>query len=106
MAGSEPLTVSLDTAPASDSWGFVGRVMIGEHEAYRTLAAFPTPTEAEQAVREILAGVLGPLLAGEEWRRVQQSAGHTPLRRDLMLGLRRQAGDPVTDAPKIDSPAD
>ena len=41
---SEQLLVKVETVPASDNWGFVGRVLVGEHEAYRTIRAYPTPT--------------------------------------------------------------
>jgi hypothetical protein len=36
---SASLLISVDTAPASDGWGFVGRVLIGDIEAYRTIRA-------------------------------------------------------------------
>jgi hypothetical protein len=79
------ITVSSDAA--SDSWGFVGVVQVGRIEAYRTLEAFPTPSRARHAAQEILAGVLGELLAGAEWRRVRESKGSPPTRRDLALGV-------------------
>jgi hypothetical protein len=43
--------------------------------------------EAQHAAREILAGVLGEMLAGAEWRRVRDTKGSPPTRRDLGLGL-------------------
>ena len=60
------ITVGSDVA--SDSWGFVGVVKVGQFEAYRTLEAFPTPAEAQNGAQEILSGILGELLAGAEWR--------------------------------------
>jgi hypothetical protein len=79
--------ITLGCDPASDSWGFVGVVKVGELEAYRTLEAFPSPADALTATQEIVAGVLGELLAGAEWRRVRESKGGPPTRRDLALGI-------------------
>ena len=56
-------------------------------EAYRTLEAFPTPPEAQNAAQEILSGILGELLAGAEWRRVREAKGAPPTRKDLALGI-------------------
>jgi len=81
------LFIALDTAPASDNWGFVGRVLVGEHEAYRTIRAYPTPAEALSAVQGLVAGVLGTFLAGQEWRSAQDEFGHAPLRTELDFGL-------------------
>ena len=79
------ITVGSDVA--SDSWGFVGVVKVGQFEAYRTLEAFPTPPEAQNAAQEILSGILGELLAGAEWRRVREAKGAPPTRKDLALGI-------------------
>ena len=79
------ITVSSDVA--SGSWGFVGRVLVGEVEAYRTLEAFSTPTEAQEAAQEFLSGVLGELMAGAEWRRGRAVKGVPPTRQDLALGV-------------------
>lgn len=84
----DALLIRLDAAPASDSWGFVGRVMVGDTEVYRTLRSFPTPSDARAAAQETLASALGPLLASEEWRTVHDATGHTPRRTDLGTGLR------------------
>lgn len=83
----ETLLLRLETAPASDGWGFVGRVMVGDHEAYRTLQAFNSPPEALSFTEAVVAGVLGTLLAGEEWRHLRDEIGHAIRREDLNLGL-------------------
>lgn len=83
----EDLLIRLDATEASDSWGFVGRVIIGGVEAYRTLGSYPTPTEAREAVQRIVAAAMGPLLAGEEWRALLEATGRTPRREDLGFGL-------------------
>jgi hypothetical protein len=79
--------IAVTSDAASDSWGFVGVVKVGDFEAYRTLEAFATPNLAQTATQEILAGVLGELLAGAEWRRVRETKGTPPTRRDLALGV-------------------
>jgi hypothetical protein len=90
------MLVTVGSDPASDNWGFVGVVRVGRYEAYRTLESFPTAGEAQQAAQEILAGVLGELLAGAEWRRVREAKGSPPTRRDLGFGLldARRMADP------------
>jgi hypothetical protein len=94
VAESE-LHITIESSPASDSWGFVGRVMIADHECYRTLRAYPTPTEALRAAQVIVGDVLGALLAGQEWRSMSEQLGHPPTRADLGLGLGayRRGGD-------------
>ena len=84
---TDELFITVDTAPASDNWGFVGRVLVGEHEAYRTIRAYPTPAEALSAVQQLVAGVLGSMLAGQEWRTAQDEFGHPPRRTELDFGL-------------------
>jgi len=84
---SDQLFITVDTAPASDNWGFVGRVLVGEHEAYRTIRAYTSPGEALSAVQGLVAGVLGALLAGQEWRSAQDEFGHAPRRTELDFGL-------------------
>lgn len=79
--------IKLDTAPASDNWGFVGRVLVGDHEAYRTIRAYASPGEALTVVQGLFAGVLGALLAGQEWRDAQEQFGHAPRRTELDFGL-------------------
>jgi len=81
------MLIRVTSDAASDSWGFVGVVRVGESEAYRTLEAFTTPKLAQKAAQEILAGVLGELLAGAEWRRVREEKGAPPTRRDIALGV-------------------
>jgi hypothetical protein len=81
------LFIKVDSSPASDNWGFVGRVLVGEHEAYRTIRAYPTPAAALAAVQGLVAGVLGSLLAGQEWRGAQEEFGHVPRRTELDFGL-------------------
>ena len=92
MSGSS-LLITVDTAPASDGWGFVGRVLIGDAEAYRTIRAHTTPSEALQATSDLLAGVLGPLLAGQEWHTTTDECGHAPLRTELGFGLKPANAD-------------
>lgn len=57
------LLIRIDSAPASDNWGFVGRVLVGEHEAYRTIRAYATPRDALASAQRLMTEVLGPLLA-------------------------------------------
>jgi hypothetical protein len=85
---ADQLFITVDTAPASDNWGFVGRVLVGEHEAYRTIRAYATPGEALTAAQGLVAGILGALLAGQEWRGAQEEFGHPPRRTELDFGLR------------------
>ncbi len=87
VARSHPLVITLDTAPASDGWGFVGRVVVGEFEAYRTLRAYATPTDARAATEAIVGRVLGSILAGEEWRSLTDETRHAARRADLNFGL-------------------
>lgn len=84
---SEQLLIKIEAAPASDSWGFVGRVLIGDHEAYRTIRAYPTPSEALGVTQRLLGDVLGSLLAGQEWRQAHEEFGHPPRRTELDFGL-------------------
>jgi hypothetical protein len=82
------LLISVHAAPASDSWGFVGRVLVGDLEAYRTIRAYASPSEATEATSHLLASVLGPLLAGQEWNTANDEFGHAPLRTELEFGLK------------------
>lgn len=84
---ADQLVITVDTAPASDNWGFVGRVLVGDHEAYRTIRAYPTPGEALSEAQRLVAGVLGTMLAGQEWRIAQDEFGHPPRRSELDFGL-------------------
>ena len=61
MADS-PFHIIVDSSPASDSWGFVGRVMVAEHECFRTLRAFSTPGEAQSAAQVLVSDVLGEMV--------------------------------------------
>lgn len=79
--------ITIGYSPASDGWGFVGSVKIEEHECYRTMQGFTTPTEALQATQLIVGDALGVLLAGQEWRALGQGTGHAPTRQDLKFGL-------------------
>ena len=96
---ADELFITIDTAPASDNWGFVGRALVGEHEAYRTIRAYSTPGEALTAVQGLVAGVLGTMLAGQEWRSAQDEFGHVPRRTELDFGLgakvRRRETEPT-----------
>jgi hypothetical protein len=92
-----PLNITVETAPASDNWGFVGRVMIGEHEAYRTFRGYPTPREALHATQAIVGDVLGAMLAAQEWRELSSELGRPPRRSDLKLGLSPGGPEPVRE---------
>jgi hypothetical protein len=94
--------VILDSAAASDSWGFVGVVRVGSFEAYRTIRAYASPGDAIEAVQRLLGKCLGTLMAGQEWNESVEELGHAPLRSELGLvqgrRLREEVGD--TSAPK------
>ena len=77
--------VTLDVAEASDSWGFVGVVRVGEFEAYRTIRAYASRGDALEAVQRLLGRFLGTLMAGQEWNEAVEQLGHTPLRIELGL---------------------
>jgi hypothetical protein len=91
----DPLLITLDTAPASDSWGFVGVVAVGDQEAYRTIRAYTSPGDALSATQRLLADVLGTLMAGKEWGDAQAEFGHAPRRTELEFGLRAKATNAV-----------
>jgi hypothetical protein len=84
----DELLITIATAPASDNWGFVGLVSVGDHEAYRTIRAYTAPGEALAATQRLLADVLGALMAGQEWGAAQSEFGHAPRRTELEFGLR------------------
>ena len=86
--------ITIDSDEASDSWGFVGTVHIGAFEAYRTIRAYTTPGEAREAAQQLLAEVLGSLMAGQEWRTASEAFGHAARRSELGLGLRRSVAQP------------
>ncbi|HEX3297383.1 MAG TPA: hypothetical protein VHR85_11270 [Nocardioides sp.] len=106
MGDESDLLLKISTSPASDSWGFVGVVLVGEQEAYRTIRAFDSPRAALDAAQELLAGVLGALMAGQEWRSAQDEFGHAPRRVELEFGLRGHAGLDAARAPAEEQPAD
>jgi hypothetical protein len=91
MSDENELLIKISSSPASDSWGFVGVILVGDHEAYRTIRAYDAPRAALDAVQELLAGVLGALIAGQEWRAAQDQFGHAPRRVELEFGLRGHA---------------
>jgi hypothetical protein len=94
------MSITVEADAASDSWGFVGVVRVGQSVAYRTVEAFPTPSDAVSEMQSILSTVLGELLAGAEWRRVREQTGAIPTRRDLGLGvLKHPRRQPVAPAP-------
>jgi len=99
------MLITVESDAASDSWGFVGVVRVGEAQAYRTMEAFPTPSEAMEQMQHILSAVLGEMLAGAEWRRVRERTGEIPTRRELGLSVlhaprqREGADEPVGPAP-------
>ena len=76
MDAKDELLITVATFPASDNWGFVGVVSVGDQEAYRTIRAYTTPGEALAATQGLLADVLGGLMAGQEWRAAQSEFGH------------------------------
>ena len=82
-----PMHITIETAPASDGWGFVGRIMVADHESYRTFQAFATPTEALGFTQRLVGDMLGVFLAGQEWRQLSNDLGHHPRRQDLQFGL-------------------
>lgn len=84
---TDELHITIGHSPASDGWGFVGTVKIADHECYRSLRVFTTPTDALEATQVVMGDVLGALLAGQEWRALSDQVGHTPTRTDLRLGL-------------------
>ena len=88
---SSVVPITLSTAPASDSWGFVGVVCVGEYEAFRTIRAYTTPGDALLATQQTLGGVLGTLMAGQEWNQTQEELGHAPRRVELEFGLRARS---------------
>lgn len=92
------LLITLSTSPASDSWGFVGVVKVGQYEAFRTIRAFTSPREALSATQQNLAGVLGALMAGQEWQQTQQELGHAPRRVEWEFGLQARRAREL-DAP-------
>ena len=94
----QTLHITLTSAPASDSWGFVGVVRVGEHEAYRSIRAYSSPTMALTATQDVLADVLGTLMAGQEWRTAQDEYGHAPRRTELGFGLKAERADPPEHA--------
>lgn len=88
MGSDDELLITIATSPASDSWGFVGVVSVGDQEAYRTIRGYTTPGEALVATQCLLADVLGGLMAGQEWAAAQSEFGHAPRRTELEFGLR------------------
>jgi hypothetical protein len=87
----DDVLINITTSPASDNWGFVGVVVVGDHEAYRTIRAYPAPGEALAATQQLLADVLGGLMAGQEWAAAQSEFGHPPRRTELEFGLQGRA---------------
>jgi hypothetical protein len=97
---AESLLITITTTPASDSWGFVGVVSVGDQEAYRTIRAYTAPAEALGATQRLLADVLGSLMAGQEWGAAQAEFGHAPRRTELEFGLRAMTSRPVGVPPE------
>jgi len=97
---SDELLIAITASPASDSWGFVGVVSVGDQEAYRTIRAYTAPGEALVATQQLLADVIGTLMAGQEWGAAQAEFGHPPRRAELEFGLRaKTAGGETADGP-------
>ena len=83
-------------------------MLVGEHEAYRTIRAYTTPQEAVEATQQLVGDVMGSLLAGQEWRSAEREVGHAPRRTDLRFGLAARKrlpdkGAAVTDPPDAQS---
>jgi hypothetical protein len=110
MSDENEMFIKIRSSPASDSWGFVGVVLVGEHEAYRTIRAYDSPRAALSETQQLLAGVLGALMAGQEWRSAQDDFGHAPRRVELEFGLRGRTRDDLESAtgraPHDDQPDD
>lgn len=90
------LLIRISSVEASDAWGFVGVVCVGDIEAYRTLESFATPEKATRRAQELVASFMGEVLAGREWRAVRENLGHIPLRQDYhfsALGHRRPTSE-------------
>lgn len=95
------MLIRITSDEASDSWGFVGVVLVGEVEAYRTLEAFSTPSEAAAACQRLVADAFGEVLAGREWRAVRDERGALPTRQDFNLSaMRSHPVDPARPAPE------
>jgi hypothetical protein len=103
VSPEQPVLITLKSSPASDSWGFVGVVSVGEFEAYRTIRAYSTPAEALEMAQHLLADVLGALMAGQEWRQAESDFGHAPLRTELGFGLRGRRPDHVEEAGDVEA---
>jgi hypothetical protein len=88
---SSSISISISTDEASDSWGFVGVVKVGVVEAFRTLEAFASRSEALEATQDLMGGVLGEMLAGREWRTVRDATGQPPTRQDFNIGAFRSS---------------
>jgi hypothetical protein len=91
------ILISLGFTEATDSYGFVGIIKVGDVEAYRTLEAFPAPLEAVRRTQELVSSVLGELLAGAEWRRLRDEHGRPPTREDYNISAFQPARDTTTD---------
>ena len=89
MASDGEMLISITADEASDSWGFVGVVKVGQVEAFRTLEAFRSPAEALHSTQRLVGDVLGELLAGREWRTVRDSTGQPPTRQDFNISAFR-----------------
>ena len=103
MVSSDGLHITTTSSPASDSWGFVGVLLIGDFEAYRTIRAYTTPADARRAAQHLLAEVLGTLMAGQEWRTAEGEFGHAPLRTDLRFGLKANGDGSTVAGPPASS---
>lgn len=87
MSSEDGLLITLTSDAASDGLGYVGVVAVGEQEAYRTIRVRTSGIRALHSAQLMLAGALGNLLAGQEWRDAQEEFGHAPRRVELEFGL-------------------
>ena len=99
------LLINIASDAASDSWGFVGVVRVGDVEAYRTLESFATPSEATAAVQKLVADFIGELLAGREWRTMRDELGEPPRRQHYNLSAMPHARTEHSGTESVDEVA-
>jgi hypothetical protein len=63
-------------------------------EAYRTITGYSSFEEALHATAYLVAGFLGPRLAGLEWQAMRSEMRHAPLRRDLQTSVSPHDSEP------------
>ena len=78
-----PVVIQIDALALTDDHTFIGRVRVGDVEAYRTIRSYAASVDAKRAAAHLLAGLLGPRLAGQEWHALRSATDHTPRRTDF-----------------------